>query len=514
MLFCACFQGVFRAPLLFGFAFRGMASKEEPKSPGSAGNGFQDFHKAPLGGKGETSFASQTQSASSTSVNTDPYIAWSTLNTEKSSRSGPTAFPGQRYRTWANWELYSARKHDVWLSKGTCGETGEGLASEYDDGWNKYKTASELPTLAWDKLSAGPSALEKVNVDRNSHPPGMRPQSPPSISPRDSFHGEIRHRFACAESRQIMVFNLPNRFMSSELSQVFEAYGNVRFLHLNLAHRGVIFVGYFDVRNARDASARIAGGEIRSEFCIQIPVSKWTTGTRFVEGTLNVEVKGRVRDRNAMIQKFAHFGEIRSIRVVDDAPMRLVLLLEYYDIRAASEAMIHVRACADDGTPVMVTGLPMSTESLERSNAIHSFAFGTVPSYSGHGEPKRGAVNFKCGGDAIGSYANYIPMDVRHPGWHTSYDGGDAAQYGGYHSNEREIMGTIGRPIGRKEKNMRTYKKDNQRQQNFDISLHLIESGVDTRSTIMMRNIPQVHTKDAHRRIASILGIGATTFCR
>jgi RNA recognition motif-containing protein len=492
--------------------------------------------------------------------------------------SGETT--GPKYRTWSGWDIYVPEKHLNWsehVKLAPAPLNNNLFASSNVDG--KYKSLGQLPVLSeptapmpvysgrsenygshkfgrslnsfnlaaptpplhkvtatWDSPDSDKSSenvQEKESLSRASlnfglgpgprrtgTPPGLANSAPgpgTSFAELKGYHDEVRRLFGCASSRQLLVFNISNKFSGPELSRIFEAYGQIRFVHLNMVHRGILIVGYYDARSAKQLCERLVpstsfGSNISTSYCVQIPSSHSIPGNENVDGAIYFTVEGKIPSKNQLFRFFSQFGDVMSMQNVDSAQGsrqgRLVLLLEYYDARAAAGSLVNMRHWEHDGTRITARAVPMNQRDTERGELAYNFFIksshvGSMLSAWDKGVPRfqsgahtKTSVSFSAqachlnslaamgdprmmGGSRLSSHNEALHSGTAK----VRADGSE--QYGGMHSFEREPN-----PQPRQASH-----KTEKRRHNFDISLHLISSGMDKRSTLMIRNIPNKYTQ-------------------
>ncbi|KIY46323.1 hypothetical protein FISHEDRAFT_47521 [Fistulina hepatica ATCC 64428] len=138
---------------------------------------------------------------------------------------------------------------------------------------------------------------------------------------------------------------------SQDIRRLFEEHGEIKTFFDLISTRGMVFVTYYDLRAAERARDRLQGSEISGrpiDVHYSLPRDD-RNGDRDrnqqMQGTLQVTLRGSssglVIDDNEVRRKFQQFGDVKSVRPVNDRiDSRYV---EFYDIRACHEAYDRLR---------------------------------------------------------------------------------------------------------------------------------------------------------------------------
>ena len=159
-----------------------------------------------------------------------------------------------------------------------------------------------------------------------------------------------------AESRAIVLHNMPKAMSSKEFKQLFGKFGKIRDIKLSsLDHTPLVTVQvvYFDLRDSQTAFAhfkgrRVSGRDLSVQFCTNYGGRRWhSLFYKHNRGSLVISRKNwgkiAVSMKNGfsaykIYRMFKRYGEIRSFDKNDKSHEGMVVI-EYYDVRHAQNAM-------------------------------------------------------------------------------------------------------------------------------------------------------------------------------
>ncbi|KAF8091934.1 hypothetical protein N665_0431s0003 [Sinapis alba] len=138
-------------------------------------------------------------------------------------------------------------------------------------------------------------------------------------------------------SRTLFVRNMDSIIEDSELSVLFEQYGDVRSLHTASKNRGFIMVSYYDIRAAQNAMRALHGRLLRGrKLHIHYPIPKENTSIK--ENTNEGALLVNNLDSSVSNEEFQRivysYGEIREVRHENSQ-----IYIEFFDVRAAEAAL-------------------------------------------------------------------------------------------------------------------------------------------------------------------------------
>ncbi|KAG6851351.1 hypothetical protein H0H93_005749 [Arthromyces matolae] len=141
---------------------------------------------------------------------------------------------------------------------------------------------------------------------------------------------------------------------SDDVRALFEEHGEIKTFFDLISTRGMVFVTYFDLRAAERARDRLQGSEISGrpiDVHYSLPRDDNNRGNereknQQLQGNLIVTLRnspsGAPLDDNEVRKKFQQFGDVKSVKPVDNhsSDSRYV---EFYDTRACEEAFDRLR---------------------------------------------------------------------------------------------------------------------------------------------------------------------------
>ncbi|XP_071735827.1 protein MEI2-like 2 [Rutidosis leptorrhynchoides] len=147
------------------------------------------------------------------------------------------------------------------------------------------------------------------------------------------------HPYGEHPSRTLFVRNINSNVEDSELSTLFEQYGDIRTLYTACKHRGFVMISYYDIRAARTAMRALQNKPLRRrKLDIHYSIPKDNPSDKDInQGTLvafNLDPSVSCED---LLQIFGVYGEVKEIR--ETPHKRHHKFIEYYDVRAAEAAL-------------------------------------------------------------------------------------------------------------------------------------------------------------------------------
>nr|XP_043623745.1 protein MEI2-like 2 [Erigeron canadensis] len=147
------------------------------------------------------------------------------------------------------------------------------------------------------------------------------------------------HPYGEHPSRTLFVRNINSNVEDSELSTLFEQYGDIRTLYTACKHRGFVMISYYDIRAARIAMRALQNKPLRRrKLDIHYSIPKDNPSDKDInQGTLvvfNLDPSVSCED---LLQIFGAYGEVKEIR--ETPHKRHHKFIEYYDVRAAEAAL-------------------------------------------------------------------------------------------------------------------------------------------------------------------------------
>lgn len=147
------------------------------------------------------------------------------------------------------------------------------------------------------------------------------------------------HPFGEHPSRTLFVRNINSNIEDSELTTLFEQYGDIRTLYTACKHRGFVMISYYDIRAARNAMRALQNKPLRRrKLDIHFSIPKDNPSDKDVnQGTLVVFNLDPSVSNEELLHIFGAYGEVKEIR--ETPHKRNHKFIEYYDVRAAEAAL-------------------------------------------------------------------------------------------------------------------------------------------------------------------------------
>ncbi|KAJ7597346.1 hypothetical protein C8J56DRAFT_919800 [Mycena floridula] len=222
-------------------------------------------------------------------------------------------------------------------SPGPAGGFNQGYSKSYEDG----------PSSSYDEgPGRGGSQRRPVRKDRD-----------------DKVHDSIIEERIQRERpcRILFIRNIKYETNSADVRRQFEEFGTIKTFFDLISTRGMVFVTYYDLRSAERARERMQGSEISGrpiDVHYSLPRDNHSKGNEEKSnGTLQVtlmnSMSGQPIDDAEVRRKFQTFGDIKSVRPVNDRmDSRYV---EFFDTRACDEAFERMKNQGlQDGTMEIV----------------------------------------------------------------------------------------------------------------------------------------------------------------
>ncbi|XP_010517836.1 PREDICTED: protein MEI2-like 2 isoform X1 [Camelina sativa] len=140
-------------------------------------------------------------------------------------------------------------------------------------------------------------------------------------------------------SRTLFVRNINSSVEDSELSALFEPFGEIRSLYTACKSRGFVMISYYDIRAAHAAMRALQNTLLRKRTLdIHFSIPKENPSEKDMnQGTLVIFNVDTTISNDELLQLFGAYGEIREIRETPNR--RFHRFIEYYDVRDAETAL-------------------------------------------------------------------------------------------------------------------------------------------------------------------------------
>uniref|UniRef100_A0A1J3IMX9 Protein MEI2-like 2 n=1 Tax=Noccaea caerulescens TaxID=107243 RepID=A0A1J3IMX9_NOCCA len=166
----------------------------------------------------------------------------------------------------------------------------------------------------------------------NGFVPRKRPNS-------TSGRVSVEHPNGEHPSRTLFVRNINSSVEDSELSALFEPFGEIRSLYTACKSRGFVMISYYDIRAAHAAMRALQNTLLRKRMLdIHFSIPKENPSEKDMnQGTLVIFNVDTTVSNDELLQLFGAYGEIREIRETPNR--RFHRFIEYYDVRDAETAL-------------------------------------------------------------------------------------------------------------------------------------------------------------------------------
>ncbi|CAH8387569.1 unnamed protein product [Eruca vesicaria subsp. sativa] len=140
-------------------------------------------------------------------------------------------------------------------------------------------------------------------------------------------------------SRTLFVRNINSSIDDSELSALFEPFGEIRSLYTACKSRGFVMISYYDIRAAHAAMRALQNTLLRKRTLdIHFSIPKENPSEKDMnQGTLVIFNVDSTVSNDELLKLFGAYGEIREIRETPNR--RFHRFIEYYDVRDAEAAL-------------------------------------------------------------------------------------------------------------------------------------------------------------------------------
>ncbi|EKM83987.1 hypothetical protein AGABI1DRAFT_96937 [Agaricus bisporus var. burnettii JB137-S8] len=243
-----------------------------------------------------------------------------------------------------------------------------GIQGGYDqvndmDAYNEYDSQAPVPQRPFYQNAPYPSynqgygkfedgATNDYDDDGSGYSRG--PRRPVRKDRDDKVHDSIIEERIQRERpcRTLFIRNIKYETNSDDVRRQFEEFGSIKTFFDLISTRGMVFVTYFDLRAAERARDRLQGSEISGRpidvhYSLPRDDQKGPERERnqqfqgTIQVTLRASPSGQPIDDNEVRRKFQSFGDIKSVRPVNDRiDSRYV---EFYDIRNCEDAFNALR---------------------------------------------------------------------------------------------------------------------------------------------------------------------------
>ncbi|EOA39685.1 hypothetical protein CARUB_v10008326mg [Capsella rubella] len=211
---------------------------------------------------------------------------------------------------------------------------GSGGGMELDTDFRENMSMSGPPRLSLSSL--GGNAVPQFNIQNGA----------------GTVAGE--HPYGEHPSRTLFVRNINSNVEDSELTALFEQYGDIRTLYTTCKHRGFVMISYYDIRSARMAMRSLQNKPLRRrKLDIHFSIPKDNPSEKDMnQGTLVVFNLDPSISNDDLHGIFGVHGEIKEIR--ETPHKRHHKFVEFYDVRGAEAALKALNRCEIAGKRIKV----------------------------------------------------------------------------------------------------------------------------------------------------------------
>ncbi|KAL1191122.1 Protein MEI2-like 2 [Cardamine amara subsp. amara] len=174
---------------------------------------------------------------------------------------------------------------------------------------------------------------------QDNHAVGAANAFVPRKRPNTSGRVSVEHPNGEHPSRTLFVRNINSSVEDSELSALFEPFGEIRSLYTACKSRGFVMISYYDIRAAHAAMRALQNTLLRKRTLdIHFSIPKENPSEKDMnQGTLVIFNVDTTVSNDELLQLFGAYGEIREIRETPNR--RFHRFIEYYDVRDAETAL-------------------------------------------------------------------------------------------------------------------------------------------------------------------------------
>ncbi|KAF8060053.1 ML1 [Scenedesmus sp. PABB004] len=141
-----------------------------------------------------------------------------------------------------------------------------------------------------------------------------------------------------APSRTLLVSNVPPDVPDEEVRRIFAAHGDLRTLYTAAKGRGLVIVGYYDLRAATSAAGALSGAPLGGRpLEVAFSAPKRGEANQVNQGVVVVYNLDPDTTNEQLVWIFSRFGDVRDIQ---QAPARSnQKFIEFFDVRHAAAAL-------------------------------------------------------------------------------------------------------------------------------------------------------------------------------
>ncbi|KAH0924770.1 hypothetical protein HID58_017026 [Brassica napus] len=276
--------------------------------------------------------------------------------------------------------------------------------------------------------------------------------------PNTSGRVSVEHPNGEHPSRTLFVRNINSSVEDSELTALFEPFGEIRSLYTACKSRGFVMISYYDIRASHAAMRALQNTLLRKRTLdIHFSIPKENPSEKDMnQGTLVIFNVDTTVSNDELLKLFGAHGEIREIRETPNRSFHR--FIEYYDVRDAESALKALDRSEIGGN--WQVGSPVKGSPSHAFPRPHGLVNKSYP--NAHGQANVG-VNF------TGSGMSLLPT----------------VPFGG----SRGLQSVRHEPFAEERRitHFETQLTDDGR---YHIDLDRIATGDDTRTTLIIKNIP------------------------
>ncbi|KAH7866028.1 hypothetical protein Vadar_014435 [Vaccinium darrowii] len=197
-------------------------------------------------------------------------------------------------------------------------------------------------------------------------------------------------------SRTLLVRNISIHVEDSELTVLFEPYGDIRNIHTTCKHRGFVMISYFDIRAAMNAMRYLQSKQLgHQKLDIHYSIPKDNPLEQDIsQGTVVVFSRNTSFSDDDLHHVFGTYGEIKEIREI---PLKCHhKCIEFYDVRAAEAACRSLNWCNVAGKQAGRQCLMQRCSELEQDEIGLSIGSNDITSSESMPTFSRGGRTFGC----------------------------------------------------------------------------------------------------------------------
>ncbi|KAL0485872.1 RNA recognition motif MEI2 protein [Acrasis kona] len=278
-------------------------------------------------------------------------------------------------------------------------------------------------------------------------------------------------------SRTLFVRNISSLIDDEELKAIFGAYGDVRSMYTACKHRGFVMISYYDIRHSKNAMKNLQHKVLKKrKIDIHYSIPKENPSERESnQGTLVVFNLPNINE-SELKKMFNKFGEVKEIRETPNKKHHR--FVEYFDVRDADRAMKQLNKTEVMGKKIKIEasrpgGARRTSPSSPSSPKIYQpfSAPSSAPVFNG----------------LFGDY-NFAPPQVA----------------------QQQQQQQQSAPQDRTRNRSRSTNFEDRRK--FSLHMDNIRNGIDTRTTLMVKNIPNKYTQKMLLQTIDIKFLGKYDF--